>query len=83
MGVFYFAAHRVDARFVHGHVGTYEQYMGWAFTLFSLSIVCYLFSIIVALVATYQLLRKSEDHLGMPVRELAPLYNSHMSSSAI
>uniref|UniRef100_A0A0N5AWE7 Clc-like protein n=1 Tax=Syphacia muris TaxID=451379 RepID=A0A0N5AWE7_9BILA len=100
LGIFYFAAHRVDSRFVQGHVGTYEvfsltlnelglflidetQNMGWAFTIYTLSILCYFFSIIVSLVATYQLLRKSDDRISMPVRELAPLYSTHMTSSAI
>uniref|UniRef100_A0A0R3RPW6 Clc-like protein n=1 Tax=Elaeophora elaphi TaxID=1147741 RepID=A0A0R3RPW6_9BILA len=78
--IFFFAAHRVDSRFVHGLVGTYEQEIGSAFYLSLASTCLLLFSFLLALVTTYYLIQdanKPQDGLVSPVmRELVPLYNS-------
>ncbi|VDN90478.1 unnamed protein product [Brugia pahangi] len=78
--IFFFAAHRVDSRFVHGLVGTYEQEIGSAFYLSLASTSLLLFSFLLSLVSTYYLIQdanKSHDGLISPVmRELVPLYNS-------
>ncbi|VDK68153.1 unnamed protein product [Litomosoides sigmodontis] len=78
--IFFFAAHRVDSRFVHGLVGTYEQEIGSAFYLSLGSTSLLLFSFLLALVSTYYLIddtSKSHDGLISPVmRELVPLYHS-------
>ncbi|VDK72276.1 unnamed protein product [Onchocerca ochengi] len=77
---FFFAAHRVDSRFVHGLVGTYEQEIGSAFYLSLASTSLLLFSFLLALVSTYYLIQdanKPNNELISPVmRELVPLYNS-------
>ncbi|EJD75756.1 hypothetical protein LOAG_17167 [Loa loa] len=77
---FFFAAHRVDSRFVHGLVGTYEQEIGPAFYLSLASTSLLLFSFLLALVSTYYLVQdanRPHDGLISPVmRELIPLYNS-------
>ncbi|KHN74809.1 Clc-like protein 5 [Toxocara canis] len=83
IGIFFFAAHRVDSRFVQGLVGTYEQEIGSAFFLYGSGTILMLFSFTVAIVATYQLLQKSEDRSDIPMRELAPLYNSRMRDTLI
>uniref|UniRef100_A0A915C1P8 Clc-like protein n=1 Tax=Parascaris univalens TaxID=6257 RepID=A0A915C1P8_PARUN len=83
VGIFFFAAHRVDSRFVQGLVGTYEQEIGSAFFLYGSGTILMLFSFIVATVATYQLLQKSEGRSEIPMRELAPLYNSRMRDTVI
>uniref|UniRef100_A0A1I7Z847 Clarin-3 n=1 Tax=Steinernema glaseri TaxID=37863 RepID=A0A1I7Z847_9BILA len=73
----------VDNRFVQGLVGTYEQKIGNGFYLHGVGTILLLFSFIVSTVAAYQLLRKtvsSRDEL--PLRELAPLYGSHMRETA-
>ncbi|KJH47554.1 Clc-like protein [Dictyocaulus viviparus] len=76
--IFFFAAHRVDNRFVQGLVGTYEQRIGVAFYLHGVGTLVILLSFIVSVVATYQILRKSELSNSLPLRELAPLYSSRM-----
>ncbi|VDK47128.1 unnamed protein product [Anisakis simplex] len=83
IGIFFFAAHRVDSRFVQGLVGTYEQEIGSAFLIYGVGTILLLFSFIVAIVATYQLLQKSEPGHEIPMRELAPLYNSRMRDTII
>ncbi|CAG9538007.1 unnamed protein product [Cercopithifilaria johnstoni] len=78
--IFFFAAHRVDSRFVHGLVGTYEQEVGSAFYLSLASTSLLLFSFLMALVSTYYLIQdtnKPHDAFISPVmRELVPLYHS-------
>ncbi|KAK6033376.1 Clc-like protein [Ostertagia ostertagi] len=77
-GIFFFAAHRVDNRFVQGLVGTYEQQIGVAFYLHGSGTLVLMFGFLVAVIASYQILRKSELSNSLPLRELAPLYGSRM-----
>ncbi|XGW32805.1 hypothetical protein V3C99_017374 [Haemonchus contortus] len=77
-GIFFFAAHRVDNRFVQGLVGTYEQQIGVAFYLHGAGTLVLMFGFLVAVIASYQILRKSELSNSLPLRELAPLYGSRM-----
>ncbi|MFH4974243.1 hypothetical protein AB6A40_000952 [Gnathostoma spinigerum] len=73
-GIFFFAAHRVDSRFVQGLVGTYEQEIGYAFYMHGSGTILLLISMVVASAASYQLLTRAECHDPPPMRELAPLY---------
>ncbi|KAM3720386.1 Clc-like protein [Dirofilaria immitis] len=76
---FFFAAHRVDSRFVHGLVGTYEQEIGSAFYLSLTSTSLLLFSFLLALVSTYYLIQdanKPDRFISPVMRELVPLYNA-------
>ncbi|KIH57655.1 Clc-like protein [Ancylostoma duodenale] len=77
-GIFFFAAHRVDNRFVQGLVGTYEQRIGVAFYLHGSGTLVLMFAFVVSVVASYQILRKAELSSSLPLRELAPLYGSRM-----
>ncbi|KAK0397244.1 hypothetical protein QR680_002045 [Steinernema hermaphroditum] len=82
-GTFFFASHRVDNRFVQGLVGTYEQKIGSGFYLHGIGTILLLFSFIVSTVAAYQLLQKTTQRRDeLPLRELAPLYGSHMRETA-
>ncbi|VDM96110.1 unnamed protein product [Thelazia callipaeda] len=78
--IFFFAAHRVDSRFVQGLIGTYEQEIGSAFYLSITSTSLLLFSFLLALISTYYLVRNSNKVL---LRELTPLYNSSMRHTVI
>ncbi|VDN60503.1 unnamed protein product [Dracunculus medinensis] len=82
-GIFFFAAHRVDSRFVQGLVGTYEQEIGFAFYLYGSGTILLLFSFILSIVATYRIYKNSNNRLNIPLRELAPLYNSHVRDTTI
>uniref|UniRef100_A0A1I7W711 Clc-like protein n=1 Tax=Heterorhabditis bacteriophora TaxID=37862 RepID=A0A1I7W711_HETBA len=77
-GIFFFAAHRVDNRFVQGLVGTYEQTIGVAFYLHGAGTILFIFAFIISVVASYQILRKAELSNSLPLRELAPLYGSRV-----
>ncbi|KAJ1364436.1 hypothetical protein KIN20_024536 [Parelaphostrongylus tenuis] len=77
-GIFFFAAHRVDNRFVQGLVGTYEQRIGAAFYLHGAGTFVLMFAFLVSVVTTYQILRKTELSNSLPLRELAPLYGSRV-----
>ncbi|ETN87153.1 hypothetical protein RB195_025768 [Necator americanus] len=77
-GVFFFAAHRVDNRFVQGLVGTYEQRIGVAFYLHGSGTLVLMLAFLISVVAAYQILRKAELSSSLPLRELAPLYGSRM-----
>ncbi|CAJ0945125.1 unnamed protein product, partial [Mesorhabditis belari] len=76
--VFFFAAHRVDNRFVQGLVGTYEQEIGHAFALHGAGSGLFLLAWLVSIVASYKLVRSSSERPGLPLKELAPLYGSRM-----
>lgn len=65
------------------NIGDFQQEIGSAFFLYGSGTILMLFSFIVATVATYQLLQKSEDRSEIPMRELAPLYNSRMRDTII
>lgn len=43
--IFFFAAHRIDVRFVQGAVGVYEQHIGYAFWLYFAGTVCMAFAL--------------------------------------
>uniref|UniRef100_A0A0N4ZC13 Clc-like protein n=1 Tax=Parastrongyloides trichosuri TaxID=131310 RepID=A0A0N4ZC13_PARTI len=58
-GIFFFAAHRVDNRFVQGLIGTYEQSIGHAFYLHLLSTIILLISFIISVCTSYSILRSS------------------------
>ena len=83
--IFFFAAHRVDSRFVQGLVATYEQEIGSAFYFYSSGALLHFIVFILSIVIAYQSLRESReataavnDATNMPVmRELAPLYRQH------
>ncbi|GMT07186.1 hypothetical protein PENTCL1PPCAC_29360 [Pristionchus entomophagus] len=76
--IFFFAAHRVDSRFVTGLVGTYEQRIGVAFYLHLGGSAILMFALIVSIIYSYQVLRRSDGRGGLPLRELAPLYGSRI-----
>ncbi|VDN20149.1 unnamed protein product [Gongylonema pulchrum] len=87
-GIFFFAAHRVDSRFVQGLVGTYEQEIGSAFFLSLGASAVLLFSFVLALASTYHLLHYARkpppNQFNSPmVRELAPLYSATTRHTAI
>uniref|UniRef100_A0A0K0FDY3 Clc-like protein n=1 Tax=Strongyloides venezuelensis TaxID=75913 RepID=A0A0K0FDY3_STRVS len=58
-GIFFFAAHRVDNRFVQGLIGTYEQTIGHAFYIHLLSTIILLISFIISVCTSYSILRSS------------------------
>ncbi|CAI4223948.1 unnamed protein product [Auanema sp. JU1783] len=58
-GVFFFAAHRVDNRFVQGLIGTYEQMIGVAFYMHLSGTILLLFSLILSIIFAYQILGKT------------------------
>ncbi|CAI5455972.1 unnamed protein product [Caenorhabditis angaria] len=72
--IFFFAAHRVDSRFVQGLVGTYEQTIGMAFYLHIFGSLISFLALIMASISAYQLLQNSESDRQSPMRELAPLH---------
>ncbi|CAD6187559.1 unnamed protein product [Caenorhabditis auriculariae] len=78
-GIFFFAAHRVDSRFVQGLVGTYEQMIGIAFYLHMIGTFISFFAFILATICAYQMLRKSQEQEVLPMRELAPLHDARFS----
>nr|CAD2170138.1 unnamed protein product [Meloidogyne enterolobii] len=57
--VFFFAAHRVDSRFVVGLVGTYEQQIGEAFYCYVISCLLLMLVFILSLIGAYHALRSS------------------------
>ncbi|CEF71656.1 Clc protein-like family-containing protein [Strongyloides ratti] len=57
--IFFFAAHRVDNRFVQGLIGTYEQGIGHAFYLHLSSTIILLISFIISVCTSYSILRSS------------------------
>ncbi|KAF7637809.1 hypothetical protein Mgra_00002783 [Meloidogyne graminicola] len=57
--VFFFAAHRVDSRFVVGLVGTYEQQIGEAFYCYIISCLLLMLVFILSLIGAYHALRSS------------------------
>uniref|UniRef100_A0AC35TLF0 Clc-like protein n=1 Tax=Rhabditophanes sp. KR3021 TaxID=114890 RepID=A0AC35TLF0_9BILA len=57
--IFFFAAHRVDNRFVQGLIGTYEQSIGHAFYLHGLSSIILLISFIISVCTSYSILSGS------------------------
>ncbi|CAB3400698.1 unnamed protein product [Caenorhabditis bovis] len=77
--IFFFAAHRVDSRFVQGLVGTYEQMIGMAFYLHILGTLISFLAFIMAAISAYQLLQNSENERTMPMRELAPLHEARFA----
>jgi hypothetical protein len=84
VGVFFFAAHRVDSRFVQGLVATYEQTIGSAFYFYSIGTVMHFLVFILSIIVTYQGLRENRDEEDeMPIRELAPLYRYHYGKTTV
>ncbi|CAO4385402.1 unnamed protein product [Caenorhabditis nigoni] len=72
--IFFFAAHRVDSRFVQGLVGTYEQVIGMAFYLHVAGTVISCLALIMAAISAYSLLQNNESERHLPMREMAPLH---------
>ncbi|KAE9551004.1 hypothetical protein FO519_005790 [Halicephalobus sp. NKZ332] len=73
--IFFFAAHRVDNRFVQGLVATYEQEIGSSFYFYICGTVLLLLATLISMAGAYQLLNRSSNDLDYGVREMAPLYN--------
>uniref|UniRef100_A0A914HRR3 Clc-like protein n=1 Tax=Globodera rostochiensis TaxID=31243 RepID=A0A914HRR3_GLORO len=75
--IFFFAAHRVDSRFVQGLVGTYEQQIGEAFYCYLISCVLLMLVFILSIIGAYHALRTSltaEESAAMLTREqMTPL----------
>lgn len=75
--IFFFAAHRVDSRFVQGLVGTYEQSIGEAFYCYLVGSLLLMLVFILSVIGAYHSLRSSEQMNPSRGREqLAPLYPS-------
>ncbi|CAD5223508.1 unnamed protein product [Bursaphelenchus okinawaensis] len=74
VGIFFFAAHRVDSRFVQGLVATYEQTIGSAFYFYSAGVILHFFVFVLSVIIAYQSLRRDDEDDELPIRELAPLY---------
>jgi len=73
--IFFFAAHRVDNRFVQGLVATYEQEIGSSFYFYIFGTVLLLLATLISIAGAYQLLNRSSNDVEYGVREMAPLYN--------
>uniref|UniRef100_A0A7E4VFJ3 Clc-like protein 2 n=1 Tax=Panagrellus redivivus TaxID=6233 RepID=A0A7E4VFJ3_PANRE len=75
--IFFFAAHRVDNRFVQGLVGTYEQTIGSSFYVYILGTVLLLLSTLMSIVGAYQLLNKSSDNdLNFAMQDFPPMFHN-------
>jgi hypothetical protein len=74
--IFFFAAHRVDHRFVQGLVGTYEQAIGSSFYIYSLGTLFFLFATLVSIAGAYQLLNRSSasNDLNFGMRDMPSFY---------
>ncbi|KAI6198764.1 Clc-like protein 5 [Aphelenchoides besseyi] len=84
VGVFFFAAHRVDSRFVTGLVATYEQEIGSAFYFYSVGTILHFLVFILSVVVTFQALREGrEDDDDRPIRDLAPLYRQQYGKTTV
>ncbi|KAL3073651.1 hypothetical protein niasHS_017248 [Heterodera schachtii] len=74
--IFFFAAHRVDSRFVQGLVGTYEQQIGEAFYCYLISCILLMLVFILSIIGAYYALHSSQtaDDSAMLTREqMTPL----------
>lgn len=79
--VFFFAAHRVDARFVQGLVGTYEQQIGEAFYCYLVNCILLLITFIMSLIGAYYSTRQMKSFDGRINNEqLAPLYAPNVNT---
>ncbi|KAI6212611.1 hypothetical protein M3Y94_00046600 [Aphelenchoides besseyi] len=84
VGVFFFAAHRVDSRFVTGLVATYEQEIGSAFYFYSVGTILHFLVFILSVIVTFQALREGrEDDDDRPIRDLAPLYRQQYGKTTV
>uniref|UniRef100_A0A8R1DL52 Clc-like protein n=1 Tax=Caenorhabditis japonica TaxID=281687 RepID=A0A8R1DL52_CAEJA len=76
--IFFFAAHRVDSRFVQGLVGTYEQVIGMGFYIHVAGTAISCLALIMAAISAYSLLQNSDTN-RLPVRELTPLHETRFA----
>ncbi|KAI1728108.1 clc-like domain-containing protein [Ditylenchus destructor] len=80
--IFFFAAHRVDSRFVQGLVATYEQQIGEAFYCYVVSCILLMLVFILSIIGAYHALRNTQSE-ELSVRELAPLYQTQYGKTTV
>uniref|UniRef100_A0A915EPU2 Clc-like protein 2 n=1 Tax=Ditylenchus dipsaci TaxID=166011 RepID=A0A915EPU2_9BILA len=80
--IFFFAAHRVDSRFVQGLVGTYEQTIGEAFYCYIVGCILQMLVFILSIIGAYHALRSTRVE-ELVSRELAPLYHPRYGKTTV